>query len=107
MADRVIVSCAITGSVHTPSMSPHLPVTPEQIAENAIGAANAGAAILHLHARDPADGSPSPRHEDYLRFLPAIVEATDAVINITTGGNWRMDVEQRLEGPSAISPELC
>src|SRR3712207_517175 len=85
-ARKVIVTCAITGSIHVPSQTPYLPVTPDQIAENAIGAANEGAAILHLHARDPETGQPTPDPEVFLRFLPRIKESTDAVINITTGG---------------------
>ncbi len=83
-SNKVIITCAPTGSIHTPSMSPHLPVTPDQIAEAAIGAAEAGAAVLHLHARNPADGSPSPKAEDFMAFLPRIKQATDAVINIST-----------------------
>ena len=83
---KVIVSCAVTGSIHTPSMTPHLPITPEEIAGSAVGAAEAGAAILHLHARDPEDGHPVPDPDVYARFLPEIQANCDAVINITTGG---------------------
>lgn len=106
MARKVIISCAVTGSVHTPSMSPHLPITPEQIAEQAIAAAQAGAAILHLHARDPADGRPSFEPSVYRQFLPQIHAATDAVINITTGGSHTMTLEQRLAGALDASCEM-
>src|SRR4051794_41841775 len=87
---KAIVSCAVTGAIHVPSLTPHLPITPEQIAEQAIGAAEAGAAILHLHARDPADGRPTPDPEVYAQFIRQIHERTDAVVNITTGGGPRM-----------------
>jgi uncharacterized protein (DUF849 family) len=103
----VIISCAITGAIHTPSMSPHLPITPEQIATSAIGAAEAGAAILHLHARDPETGAPTPDDSVYFRFLPTIKQSTDAVINITTGGGLNMTLEDRLAGPMRASPEMC
>jgi uncharacterized protein (DUF849 family) len=106
-SDAVIISCAITGSIHTPSMSPHLPVTPDEIAEGAIGAAEAGAAILHLHARDPRTGAPTPDPEVFLRFLPRIAAATDAVINITTGGGQTMSVDQRLQAAIRVEPEMC
>jgi 3,5-dioxohexanoate:acetyl-CoA acetone transferase len=105
--DKVIISCAITGSIHTPSMSPALPVTPEEIAASAIGAAEAGAAILHLHARDPATGAPTPDPEVFLQFLPRIKQGCDAVINITTGGGLTMTVEDRLQAPLRASPEMC
>lgn len=104
---QIIITCAPTGSIHTPSMSPHLPVTPDAIARSAIEAAAAGAAILHLHARDPLDGRPSPRAADFLAFLPQIKEATDAVINISTGGSAAMSLDERLEGAKAARPELC
>ena len=104
---KVIISCAVTGSIHTPTMSPYLPITPDQIAESAIGAANAGAAILHLHARDPETGRPTPDPDVFLQFLPKIRAATDAVINITTGGGHNMTVEQRLQGPLRCKPEMC
>lgn len=106
MARKVIISCAVTGSIHTPSMSPHLPVTPDQIAEQAIAAAEAGAAILHLHARDPLDGRPSFEPSVYRQFLPRIHAATDAVINITTGGSITMTLDQRLAGALDISAEM-
>ena len=103
---NVIITCAITGSIHTPTMSPHLPVTPEQIAEQAIGAAEAGAAILHLHARDPKDGRPTPDPDVFLQFLPRIKEGCEAVINITTGGGHGMTVDERLRGPLRLKPEM-
>lgn len=106
-SSKIIITCAPTGSIHTPSMSPHLPVTADQIAEAAIGAAEAGAAILHLHARDPKDGSPSPKAEDFMTFLPRIKQSSDAVINISTGGSAAMSLDDRLEGAKAAQPELC
>ncbi|MBX7209547.1 MAG: 3-keto-5-aminohexanoate cleavage protein [Verrucomicrobiaceae bacterium] len=106
-ARKVIISCAVTGSIHTPSMSPHLPVTPEQIAQSAIDAAKAGATILHLHARNPQDGSPTPDPEVFMQFLPRIKAECDAVINITTGGGHNMTVEQRLQGALRLQPEMC
>lgn len=105
--DKIIISCAVTGSVHTPSMSPHLALTPDQIAEQAIDAAHAGAAILHLHARDPADGRPSADPKVFDEFVPRIRDATDAVINITTGGSTRMTLEERLAYPLQAKPEMC
>ncbi|WP_395702458.1 3-keto-5-aminohexanoate cleavage protein [Aquabacterium sp.] len=105
--DKVIISCAVTGSVHTPTMSPHLALTPEQIAEQAIEAAQAGAAILHLHARDPADGRPTADPKVFDAFVPRIKAATDAVINITTGGSTRMTLEERLAYPLQAQPEMC
>jgi uncharacterized protein (DUF849 family) len=107
MAHKVIISCAITGSIHTPTMSPHLPITPHEIATSAIEAANAGAAILHLHARDPETGRPSSNSKIFAQFLPTIKKSTNAVINITTGGSMLMTVDQRLEGPSMAAPEMC
>ncbi len=104
---KVIISCAITGAVHTPSMSPYLPITPEEIARQSVEAANAGAAIIHLHARDPKDGRPSPSADVYMQFLPEIAAATDAVINITTGGSVAMTLEERLEGALRASPEMA
>ncbi|MDP6597523.1 MAG: 3-keto-5-aminohexanoate cleavage protein [Candidatus Poribacteria bacterium] len=103
---KVIITCAITGAIHTPTMSPHLPVTPEQIAEQAIGAAEAGAAILHLHARDPKDGRPTPDPDTFLQFLPRIKEGCGAVINITTGGGHGMTIDERLRGPLRLKPEM-
>ena len=105
--NKVIISCAITGSIHTPSMSDALPITPDQIAEQAIAAAEAGAAILHLHARDPQDGRPTPDPKVFMQFLPRIKQACDAVLNITTGGSVKMTVEERLAAPLVASPEMC
>ena len=105
--DKVIISCAVTGSVHTPSMSPHLPITPDEIARQSIEAAEAGAAILHLHARNPADGSPTADPKVFDQFVPRIKAATDAVINITTGGSTRMTLEERLAYPLQAQPEMC
>lgn len=105
--DKVIISCAVTGSVHTPTMSPHLPITPDQIAEQAIEAAEAGAAILHLHARDPADGRPTADPAVFAQFVPRIRDACDAVINITTGGSTRMTLAERLAYPLVAKPEMC
>jgi len=105
--DKVIITCAVTGSVHTPSMSPYLPLTPDQIAAQAVEAAQAGASILHLHARSPADGSPTPDPAVFEQFVPRIAAATDAVINITTGGSTRMTLEQRLAYPLQARPEMC
>ena len=104
---KVIITCAVTGGIHTPSMSVHLPATPDTIAESAIGAADAGAAILHLHARDPADGRPTQDPEAFRMFLPRIKEATDAVLNITTGGSPHMTVEERLRPAATFKPELA
>lgn len=106
MAKSVIISCAVTGSLHTPSMSPHLPLTPDQIAAESIAAAEAGAAILHLHARDPIDGRPSADPAVFAQFLPRIAQATDAVINITTGGSPGMTIDERLAAPEAMGPEM-
>jgi uncharacterized protein (DUF849 family) len=106
-SDKVIISCAVTGSVHTPTMSPYLALTPQQIAQQAIEAAQAGAAILHLHARDPKDGRPSADPEVFEQFVPQIRAATDAVINITTGGSTRMTLEERLAYPLRAKPEMC
>jgi uncharacterized protein (DUF849 family) len=104
---KIIISCAITGSIHTPSMSPHLPVTAEEIAEQAIDAADAGAAILHLHARDPDTGHPSSDPGHWAGFLPRIAAGTDAVVNMTTGGSAIMTLDQRLASPKANEPEMC
>lgn len=104
---KTIITCAVTGSVHTPSMSPALPVTPAQITEQALAAAEAGAAVLHLHARDPVDGRPSPAPDVFAQFVPEIAARTDAIINITTGGSTRMTLEERLAYPLAAQPELC
>ncbi|WP_176598757.1 3-keto-5-aminohexanoate cleavage protein [Sphingobium sp. 15-1] len=104
---KVIISCAVTGSVHTPTMSPYLPCTPNEIAEQAIEAAEAGASILHLHARDPDTGKPTADPNVFMQFLPRIKQSTDAVVNITTGGSQTMSIEERLAAPLRASPELC
>jgi len=104
---KVIVSCAVTGSIHTPTMSPHLPITADQIASEAIAAAEAGAAILHLHARDPKDGSPSQDPKHYKLFLPRIKQNCDAVVNITTGGGLGMTLDQRLAAAMWAKPEVA
>ncbi len=104
---KAIITCAVTGAIHTPSMSPHLPVSADEIAEAAIGAARAGAAILHLHARDPVDGRPSQDPEHFRPFLGRIKAATDAVINITTGGSPHMGVEERMRPAMHFKPELA
>ena len=104
---KVIITCAVTGSVHTPSMTPHLPITPDDIARESIEAAEAGAAIIHLHARDPKDGRPTPDPDVFMQFLPRIKQATDAVVNITTGGSLGMTMEDRLAAPLRAKPELC
>ena len=106
-ARKVIITCAVTGSIHIPSQTPYLPITPDQIAGSAIEAAEAGAAILHLHARDPETGRPTPDPAVYAQFLPRIRERTDAVINITTGGGQTMTIEERLEAARRFRPELC
>jgi uncharacterized protein (DUF849 family) len=103
---KAIITCAVTGSIHTPSMSPYLPVTPAEIAEQAIEAVEAGAAVLHLHARDPIDGRPSPDPALYMQFLPRIKQQTDAIINITTGGAPGFSEDDRMAGPLAASPEM-
>ncbi len=103
----IIISCAITGSIHTPSMSPHLPVTPDAIADQALGAARAGASILHLHARDPANGRPSADPAHWSAFLPRIRAGCDAVINMTTGGSATMTLDDRLAAPTRFAPEMC
>ncbi len=104
---KVIITCAVTGSIHTPSMSPHLPVTPDEIAEAAIGAAEAGAAILHLHARDPSTGKPDQSPEAFARFLPRIKQATGAVVNLTTGGAAWMSVAERVRPAAQFQPEIA
>ncbi len=104
---KVIITCAVTGSIHTPTMTPHLPITPDQIAAQAIEAAEAGAAILHLHARDPRDGKPTPDPGVFMQFLPRIKQSSDAVINITTGGGHNMTVQERLAAPLKAQPEMC
>jgi uncharacterized protein (DUF849 family) len=109
MADgrKVIITCAVTGAIHTPTMSPHLPITPDEIAEAAIGAAKAGAAIVHLHARRAQDGSPTQEPEVFRQFLPQIKAAADVVINLTTGGASTMSVEERLQPALQLRPEVA
>ncbi len=104
---KVIITCAVTGSIHTPTMSPHLPVTPDEIAEQSVAAAEAGAAIIHLHARDPDTGQPSPDPELFMRFLPRIKQQSNAVINITTGGGQGMSVDERIAAAKRASPEMA
>ncbi|WP_159710847.1 BKACE family enzyme, partial [Geminicoccus flavidas] len=104
---KVIISCAITGAIHTPSMSPHLPVTPDQIAEQAIAASRAGAAIVHLHARNPETGRPDQSAEAFAKFLPKVHAQADAIINITTGGAPHMTVQERVVPARTFKPELA
>jgi uncharacterized protein (DUF849 family) len=106
-ADKVIITCAVTGSVHTPSMSPHLPITPRQIADEAVAAAEAGAAMIHLHARDPLTGAPDQTPQRFMEFLPEIKERTRAIVNITTGGGLGMTLDQRLAPALAVKPEIA
>ena len=107
MPRKVIVTCAVTGSIHTPTMSPHLPLTPEEIARDSIAAAEAGAAIIHLHARHPDDGRPSADPEHFRAFLPVIKANCDAVLNISTGGSSLMSLDQRLAPARDARPEMC
>jgi uncharacterized protein (DUF849 family) len=104
---KVIITCAVTGAIHTPSMSPHLPVTSEQIADAAIGAAEAGAAIVHLHARDPDTGKPDQSPEAFGRFLSRIKQRTGAVLNLTTGGAPYMTVQERVQPAATFKPEVA
>ena len=104
---KVIITCAVTGAIHTPTMSPHLPITADEIAEAAIGAYKAGAAIVHLHARDPKDGRPDQRPEAFAPFLKKIKDACDVVVNITTGGAPTMTVEERLKPCAHFKPEVA
>src|SRR5213593_498522 len=105
--DKVIITCAVTGAIHTPTMTPYLPITPAEIAEGAIGAWKAGAAIIHLHARDPKDGRPTPDPKVFMQFLPRIKQSCEAVVNITTGGAVTMTVEERIAAALNLSPEMC
>ncbi|MCA8895738.1 MAG: 3-keto-5-aminohexanoate cleavage protein, partial [Amphiplicatus sp.] len=104
--NKVIITCAVTGSIQTPSMSPHLPITPDEIATAAIEAAEAGAAIIHLHARDPENGRPTPDPDVFMEFLPRIKQSSAAVVNITTGGGPGMSIEERLAAPIRAQPEM-
>ena len=107
MSNPVIITCAPTGGIHTPTMSEHLPITPSEIARASIDAAEAGAAIIHLHARNPETGKPDPRPELFQEFLPRIKQSCNAVLNITTGGGLGMTREERLQAASAVSPEMA
>ena len=104
---KVIITCAVTGSIHTPSMSPHLPITPAEIADAAVGAAEAGAAIVHLHARDPVDGRPTQDPKYFREFAPAIRARSNVVINFTTGGAPTMPIEERLQPALQLKPEVA
>jgi uncharacterized protein (DUF849 family) len=106
-ASKVIVTCAVTGAIHTPSMSPYLPVTADEIAEAAIGAAEAGAAVLHLHARDPITGRPDQRPEAFAPFLSRIKQSTNAVLNLTSGGSPFMGIEERIRPSTTFKPEVA
>ena len=106
-SDKVIITCAVTGSAHVPSMSEYLPLTPQDIKAQALEAVEAGAAILHLHARNPEDGRPTPAPEVFQQFVPAIAAETDAVINISTGGSTRMTLDERLAYARVVKPEMC
>src|SRR6202521_2396807 len=103
---KVIITCAVTGSIHTPSMSPYLPVTAQEIADAAVGAAEAGAAIVHLHARNPVDGRPDQTPEAFEPFLQAIKQRSNCVVNITTGGAATMTVEERVRPAATFRPEV-
>src|SRR5688500_18087392 len=104
---KVIITCAVTGAIHTPSMSPHLPVTPEEIADAAVGAAEAGAAIVHLHARDPATGKPDQTPEAFAPFLQVIKQRSGCVVNLTTGGAPYMTIEERVRPAATFKPEVA
>jgi uncharacterized protein (DUF849 family) len=106
-ARKVIITCAVTGSIHTPTMTPFLPLTPDEIARASIDAAEAGAAIIHLHARDPKDGRPTPDPAVFMQFLPRIKQNTDAVLNITTGGGHGMTLQERMAGALKAKPEMA
>jgi uncharacterized protein (DUF849 family) len=106
-SQKIIISCAITGSVHTPTMSEYLPITPSQIVNSAVEAAEAGAAILHLHARKPEDGRPSGDPALFREICPVLAGRTSAIINITTGGSSNMTIDERLAYPLQAKPEMC
>ena len=105
--NKVIITCAVTGSIHTPSMSPHLPITAQEIADAAIGAAEAGAAVVHLHARNPQDGRPDQTPEAFAPFLKVIKQRSPVVVNITTGGSPTMSVEERVKPAATFKPEVA
>lgn len=104
---KTIVTCAVTGAIHTPTMSDALPYTADDIAGQAIAAAEAGASILHLHARNPNDGSVSIDTDDFAAFLPRIKQATNSVVNISTGGSMMTPIEDRIAPALKFSPEMC
>ncbi|MFC7738959.1 3-keto-5-aminohexanoate cleavage protein [Roseomonas sp. GCM10028921] len=104
---KVIITCAVTGAIHTPSMSPYLPVTPEEITEAAIGAAEAGAAIVHLHARNPETGQPDQSPEAFGKFLPVIKQRSNVVVNLTTGGAPTMTIQERVRPAATFKPEVA
>ena len=106
-AKSVIITCAVTGGIHTPTMSPYLPITPQEIAAEAIAAAEAGASIIHLHARNPEDGRPASDPDVFMEFLPVIKQSSNAVINVSTGGGLGMTLDQRLAAARRASPEMC
>jgi uncharacterized protein (DUF849 family) len=106
-SNKVIITCAITGSIHTPSMSPYLPITPDQIVADAVAAAEAGAAMLHLHARDPKTGKPDQNPELFKQFMPRIKQQTNAILNVTTGGGLGMSLDDRLAPAKWARPEVC
>src|SRR5919204_3767783 len=106
-AKKVIITCALTGAIHTPSMSPYLPVTPQEIADAAVGAAEAGAAIVHLHARNPQTGQPDQSPEAFAPFLKIIKQRSDCVINLTTGGAPTMTVDERVRPAAVYKPEVA
>lgn len=107
MNEKVIITCAVTGGLHTPTMTPYLPITPDEIAAAAIEAADAGAAIVHLHARDPENGRPVQDPDLFMQFLPRIKQASDTVVNITTGGGLGMTLDERLRPAHRARPEVC
>lgn len=107
MAKSVIITCATTGGIHTPTMSEHLPITPSQIAQASVEAAEAGAAIIHLHARNPENGKPDPNPDLFMDFLPRIKQQSNAVLNVSTGGGLGMTREERLRAAVRASPEMA
>lgn len=107
MAKKVIITCAVTGAIHTPTMSPHLPITAEEISDAAVGAAEAGAAIVHLHARDPQTGKPDQSLEAFAPFLQDIKKRSNCIVNITTGGSPTMSIEERVRPAEHYKPEIA
>src|SRR5438552_15381620 len=106
LRSKVVITWPVPGSIHTPTMSPYLPLTPDEVARDAIAAAEAGAAILHLHARDPKDGRPTPDPNVFMQFLPRIKQASNAVVNITTGGGHGMTLDEQRAAPRRAKPEM-